>query len=66
MSRIMGNDSELFGCGWADLSFLSKSAEKTEKESGCSCGRTVCCGKHKDCCHKKETIRFVKGAQRER
>ena len=62
MTRIMGNDSELFGCGirGADLSFLSKSAEKTEKESGCSCGRAVCCGKHKNC-SKKEKIRFIKG-----
>ena len=57
MSRLMGNDSESFWCGRrVDLSFLSKSAKKTEEKSGCACGRKVCCGKHKSghcSCRKK-------------
>ena len=40
--------------------------EEEEKSSRCACGRAVCCGKHKGCCHKKkEKIRFIKGRNKE-
>ncbi len=55
---------EMWFCG--ENVGVSPALKPTEKKSTCACGRSVCCGKHKDCCHKKETIRFVKGAQRER
>lgn len=34
--------------------------ERKNSSEVCACGRTVCCGKHKGCCHKKkEKIRFI-------
>ena len=39
--------------------------ETSSQQNTCSCGRTVCCGKHKACCSgksekKKLKIRFIK------
>jgi hypothetical protein len=35
----------------------------TEKHK-CACGRSVCCGKHKNCCKQEQKIRFIKGKER--
>ena len=32
-----------------------------EEKHTCACGRTVCCGKHKNCCQKEKKIRFIDG-----
>ena len=43
---------------------LHVSEERKKSSGGCSCGRTVCCGKHKGCCHKKkEKVHFIKGRE---
>ena len=39
-----------------DSARRQKDLEKQEKKEGCSCGRQVCCGKHKNsqcACHQK-------------
>jgi len=43
------------------LSDVPAFSDEEEKSSRCACGRAVCCGKHKGCCHKKkDKIRFIK------
>ncbi len=52
---------------WEEEEGLSDTSESyEEKERKCACGRAVCCGKHKGCCHgKKDKIRFIKERNKE-
>ena len=35
----------------------------SKSEHTCACGRTVCCGKHKNCCRQETKIRFIDGGK---
>ncbi len=35
-------------------------SEEAPQKHTCSCGKAVCCGKHKGCAAQKEKIRFIK------
>lgn len=40
--------------------YIEREDHKPDPEKhACHCGRTVCCGKHKNCCHAEKKIRFI-------